>query len=544
LKSKLISTVAAIRMAITGRKLSRRRSERPARLTDSEDPAVEFEKKKSEPREMIEASLEGGHTQLPNGRVRPSPLLAEHAAENVATFLEVDSVAKRARRGRTKRELDELRTGEPFKAALALIQHLSSDSFAYLFARPVFELWTEEDLPGYLNVVEKPMDLGTVLKNTRALEYIVEREDGSLDFDDASFFLDVRRVFRNCMLYNDSKSDYYRHARRLLSHADRRFSVRPVIPPPTRRAGNGPGVPLLPALVVKDENIIPAPALKSRSVASPKQKSRPKANLPASTNPFGDVSPSRSKPGRRPASVEVALPAALHISDMATMNDGSNSRQPGLPNKPTTLLKLPNIAVTRPATNGLKSEAKKTTTTQGIISTPQKKLSKWAHTSSVSSDEQEVMVVEPVFTFVSTAGMEKKRGRKSALVQDLEVKHEQLMKRRKLLLDSAASLERRKQVQMTFEEKSALCDQVAVLDFVRMKGVVDIIARGMNRYDILSEVEVDMDIDGIDNSVLREIQAFLDNSTVVAALGTLRNVDEDLAEVEAQLVDIRYHKVS
>lgn len=147
------------------------------------------------------------------------------------------------------------------------------------------------------------------------------------------------------------------------------------------------------------------------------------------------------------------------------------------------------------------------------------------------------------FVFVSTDGMEKKRGRKSARVGELELEHEGLVKRRKMMVDTTLELEKLKQVEMTVSEKRTLCEEVAGLDYVRMKGVVDLLARGLSRPDLLSEVEIDLDMDAIDNVLLREIQFFLRSPVAMTAKEALRTVEEEIVEIEKQLVAMRYQKV-
>lgn len=148
-----------------------------------------------------------------------------------------------------------------------------------------------------------------------------------------------------------------------------------------------------------------------------------------------------------------------------------------------------------------------------------------------------------IFVFVSTDGMEKKRGRKSARVAELEVEHEGLVKRRKMMVDTTLELEKLKQVEMTVSEKRTLCEEVAGLDYVRMKGVVDLLARGLSRPDLLSEVEIDLDMDAIDNVLLREIQFFLRSPVAMTAKEALRTVEEEIVGIEKQLVVMRYQKV-
>jgi Bromodomain extra-terminal - transcription regulation/Bromodomain len=495
----------------------------------------------------------------------------EHRPEN----------AKRIKRGRTRDELDALRASAPFKAAVSLVDFLVADPAADVFAKPVLEMWSPEDLPGYFDAVPVPMDLGTVMRRTRTLEYILERPSSPnssttiLDFDDAAFFADVRRVFRNAMAYNDSKSDFYRNARRLLGQADRRFSVRPAIPPPTRRASTSgpssspaPKTPITSTPTASTAHHIPARSLSSQ--AKPLQGAAAASAAAAASRAASFASGGPGQPTTTPAASHRHVPssarprthvvtkhelkkvdkvaavvAAARDTDRSAAETAAKAHADA-----AASIAAESAKAAKRARKAASQAASASAVVNGVGahrgSSGKKSSSKVPVTSSVSSDEHEANAeptMEPQFAFVSTKGMEKKRGRKSAVVQDLEMKHEQLSKRRKMLLDSAAELEQRKMIPMTFDEKAALCDKVSVLDFVQMKAVVDIIARGMNRQDILNEVEIDMDIDGIDNKVLREIQAFLGNSTIVAAHGTLRSVDEEMTEIETQLVDIRYYKM-
>ena len=139
--------------------------------------------------------------------------------------------------------------------------------------------------------------------------------------------------------------------------------------------------------------------------------------------------------------------------------------------------------------------------------------------------------------------MEKKRGRKIAQVMDLETKHDAYMRRRKVLVDMTLQLENKKTLHMTHEEKAKLCEEVANLDFARMQAVVRLIAQNLNRMDLLTEVEVDLDVETIDNVTLREIQYFLKNPTVMTLKEELRSIEAKIATIEGQLVDIRFQKV-
>ena len=172
-------------------------------------------------------------------------------------------------------------------------------------------------------------------------------------------------------------------------------------------------------------------------------------------------------------------------------------------------------------------------------------------TSSISSDEvaeieDELDLVngedvrELSIRFVSTKGIEKKRGRKSVTVQQLEVRHEELMRQRRVILETKVELDRRRYLEMTQDEKVKLCEKMSNLDFIRMKELCQIIAVGTNQPRLLSEVEVDVDIENIGNRVLREIEVFLENPVVAKRQLSLRAIEIELADIEQECVGIRY----
>lgn len=535
-------------------------------------------------------------------------------------------VGKRLRRGRAREELDAIRESPMYKHAIGLVQHLLTDEHSELFAKPVLELWTEEELPGYFEVVAIPMDLGTVMRQLKALDYVAVLEDNTLVLDEHAFFADVRRVFRNAIQYNDKKSEFYRHARRLISQADRRFASRPKDSESLRRAINRGK--LEQGVVVNQTAVSDAhPA----AVRTSSRVSARRSSAAAAAVATGTSSPAAGGSGSADGAkhAKSALPGSAEEGENATPNgegakrdrsrrsaigasragddeadEAARRQRAALQKKndgdhPATLIAqgaaeatgtemlnstpgtkrrrvesgddgmahiqdasaqqvlVRNMGLPPPAhgahpmvgqAQAAGAASLKVGQPIGHAMTPNgsvrpRKLQKVANTSSVSSDDVDTPAGEATFRFVSTQGMEKKRGRKSGVVQDLEVRHDRLLKRRRMLIESANRLEKMKDVEMTSAEKRALCDTVAVLDFVRMKAIVEIIARGMNRSDILSMDEVDLDIDTISNRVLREIQAFLANPPMVAAHGILRSVDEEIADVETQLVDIRYQKI-
>lgn len=71
------------------------------------------------------------------------------------------------------------------------------------------EAVSEEEAPGYYEVVKKPMDFGTMMKKVAAGDY----GDSSAA---ASLFEDFLLVFDNCSLYNPADSEVAEEAARVL----------------------------------------------------------------------------------------------------------------------------------------------------------------------------------------------------------------------------------------------------------------------------------------------------------------------------------------
>lgn len=444
--------------------------------------------------------------------------------------------AKRLRRGRTREELDELRQGEPMRAALAILERLVKDPAADVFLKPVNELWSEEDLPGYFDIIQYPMDLGTVHKQTKALDYVKEN-DGKLDFDDAAFLSDLRLVFRNAMKYNHPKSEFYRVARNMLAVVDRNFSVRhgtpavagrhpisdmnnrPVVESRGDKKRNSQRV----SRVIND-NLIVQSALGDdvaveESVAATISRSTTQSKI------------KRTLP-RKPMSQELLSPK---LGD--TPNSGANSHATaanGAESKPEE-------SRASPLSNAVGPKHAISSSRPSNSAPRRKKSSKSTNTSSTSSDESEANNAS--FAFYSMEGIKKKRGRRSAVVLNLEIKHSELMKRRKLLRDLSTDLGQKRQIELSGQEKAAICDKASKLDFTEMKYLVDILVAGMKKSDMLQAGVVDLDVEKVDNAVLREVEVFLENPTVFAALGTLKVVEDELAAVETKLVNARYRHV-
>jgi hypothetical protein len=101
-------------------------------------------------------------------------------------------------------EVGEERFAEVAKAVIAKMSKLDRYS---VFADAV----TEEEAPGYYDIVKKPMDFSQMLSKVESGAY------GSGSDAAASLFVDFLLIFDNCFLYNDEEGDVVEEATRLFS---------------------------------------------------------------------------------------------------------------------------------------------------------------------------------------------------------------------------------------------------------------------------------------------------------------------------------------
>lgn len=73
------------------------------------------------------------------------------------------------------------------------------------------------------------------------------------------------------------------------------------------------------------------------------------------------------------------------------------------------------------------------------------------------------------------------------------------------MLGSTLALEKLKQIESTLSKKRKTCKEMVGLEYVIMKTEVHLLVREISRSDLLSEVEINVDVYAIDNAVLWEI---------------------------------------
>ena len=101
------------------------------------------------------------------------------------------------------------------KPIARLVKDLKALPDAAAFAAPAVELFTPEEIPGYQDAVDKPMDLRTVETKLRTGAY-------SSPHDCAD---DVRQIFWNCWTYNHESNSTYQCAERLSDLFERRYEA-------------------------------------------------------------------------------------------------------------------------------------------------------------------------------------------------------------------------------------------------------------------------------------------------------------------------------
>ena len=105
----------------------------------------------------------------------------------------LDAAGRRAQRQRRRAVLMELHKG------------VNAHKYASIFRKPV----NPRDAPNYLNLIETPMDLGTIKRNIDSDSYPSV----------SAFSRDVRLIATNTITFNGAESDYYVYGTELMAHS-------------------------------------------------------------------------------------------------------------------------------------------------------------------------------------------------------------------------------------------------------------------------------------------------------------------------------------
>lgn len=180
-----------------------------------------------------------------------------------------------------------------FQFCKKLVTTLLRNPDAKPFSAPVVDLWLEQSVPRYFEVISHPMDLGTIKKNLYTCFFLktVKGEALPYRFDVDKFANEVRLVFRNAMVYNRVGDPLHSTARALMDQFDKTFEER---------------LPLLP-MVEKGspkskKKVTPSQPRKSKSDGS-RRRGRPQSSKSASVDGEGPRKKSRQSklPNNPPA---------------------------------------------------------------------------------------------------------------------------------------------------------------------------------------------------------------------------------------------------
>lgn len=153
--------------------------------------------------------------------------------------------------------------------------------------------------------------------------------------------------------------------------------------------------------------------------------------------------------------------------------------------------------------------------------------------------------------FMNTDGLVKKKrqqygsGGGEGVMKRLEKEHKTLTRQREVLLHAESEMKTRKSRGFTVSERRELYERFKLLhdceeDAFLMFGVVGILSRGMKCPGLKKQKVVNITLDKMPDAVLREMEYFLDNPTLVRAIDTLDDVEKRILTIEVEYVQLRY----
>merc|ERR1712156_576584 len=150
-------------------------------------------------KETIEDDAVKGERQSTRLRGKSSTKTSKASLESAKQLkeqrLSAESGLSKARNKR-KRAVDEKLLNMYNPSALEdLLNNMMKHKDGWPFDRPI----TRSDAPDYFDIVQRPMDLGTVRSTLLQMKYSCNQE----------VLQDIRQVFKNCYLYNREDTEEY-----------------------------------------------------------------------------------------------------------------------------------------------------------------------------------------------------------------------------------------------------------------------------------------------------------------------------------------------
>lgn len=149
-----------------------------------------------------------------SGRVRtPSVLLSSQPGEAIPPLVAV-----------------AVQKNKQLSYCLRMVKDMLRLKDAYGFSKPIDQLWAVDQLPGYFEMITKPMDLDTVRQRLEAGVYLMPvpgAAQNETKFDIDTFATDMRLIFNNARTYNREGDQFYQAATRLLEKFESKMAALP-----------------------------------------------------------------------------------------------------------------------------------------------------------------------------------------------------------------------------------------------------------------------------------------------------------------------------
>lgn len=244
-----------------------------------------------------------------SGRVRtPSVLLKSHPGEKVPPLN--TSIASKNRQ---------------VAYCLKLVKDMLRLKDGFAFSKPIDQLWSRDQLPGYFEMITTPMDLDTVRKRLESGFYMNASgrdEGGEVKFDEFKFSADMRLIFVNARTYNRPGDLFYEAASRLLEKFESKISKLPSpIQAPTpstkkskKRKKNQPGY--MNESGKKVDSLKRRKAMDGAGSSQPKPRPQPKKKTPNGANRGKSKAPPANSGARKKTGGKSAPVAVKRIETM------------------------------------------------------------------------------------------------------------------------------------------------------------------------------------------------------------------------------------
>jgi len=201
--------------------------------------------------------------------------------------------------GRVEPERLPYASSKRYQFCLRLVKDFERLKDAQPFRVPILELWAKDSLPGYFDIVQKPMDLRTIRENLTRGIYTRPGVE-TPQFDSERYAFDFRLVFRNAVSYNKPGDLVHGIAENLLSRFESRFRELP-IEEPSPDVAHSPGG--------SDDVIILSQTLAGGKTVSEGSGSKPNRGLSKKKSGIRASPKAASKAARSPSDRKRAAPA-------------------------------------------------------------------------------------------------------------------------------------------------------------------------------------------------------------------------------------------